>query len=165
VSNTNEPKVRYVALRALDVGDERIQPGEEVPVDSTWQTVRELVDGGYMVAIPVPPGEGPLLHDFAQDWRQPGSNGPTAPEEATEDDSEDSGDEEDDDNESEDEEEGTDDNEAVTSSGYDPSEFTVEEVVTYAEENLDELDEIIAAETAGRGRKTLLAQLQTQDGE
>jgi len=144
---TNE---RYVALRYLDVGDRRIAPGEEVPVDDTWQTIQALVDGGYMVAIPasvgasaasvdVPGHDGPVDAGGAADDVVGGTLG-TSDDEVTEEDGDDT------------ESDGAD-------GSFDPSEHTVEDVVAYVEEHLDELDAVIAAETAGRNRKTLLAQL------
>jgi hypothetical protein len=43
---------------------------------------------------------------------------------------------------------------------YDPADHTVPEVVTYAEEHPDEVEAIYAAEEAGKGRTTLLSQLE-----
>jgi hypothetical protein len=42
---------------------------------------------------------------------------------------------------------------------YDPGEHTVDEVIAYAEAHPDEVDDIIAAEEAGKGRVTLLDRL------
>ena len=146
----------YVALRYLKVGDRTVAPGEEVPPEGIGRNARVLVDGGYLAAYPV-----------LSDDQEPsgGTSAPDQPEEAGEAGEEPTEPDPADEVEEEDTEEDGDDQTGVTSSGYDPSEHNVEDVVAYAEENMDELDEIIAAETDGRGRKTLLAQLQTLSGE
>lgn len=42
---------------------------------------------------------------------------------------------------------------------FDPADYTIDEVMAWIEDNPDELDNLIAAEEAGKGRVTLLAQL------
>jgi len=44
--------------------------------------------------------------------------------------------------------------------GFDPGDHTVAEVIAYAAEHPDQLDDIQAAETAGKARSTLLAGLE-----
>lgn len=154
--------VRYVALRRLRVGDGWIEPGEEVPVDDSWKTVRELCDGGDMVAIPPAPGQ-PFSVSASDDWRQPGvdlTDGSTKPSEDESEANQDNTDDSPEGDEGQNEEESLDsDPVTVTSSGYDPSEHTVEDVVEYALENEEEVTELIEAETNSRARKTLLSQL------
>ena len=43
---------------------------------------------------------------------------------------------------------------------YDPSAFTVDEVLEYLEENPDQRDDVIAAEKKGKKRATLLEELE-----
>ena len=43
---------------------------------------------------------------------------------------------------------------------YDPAEYSVPDVVQYAEDNPDQLEDIIAAEQAGKNRSTLLSHLE-----
>jgi hypothetical protein len=43
---------------------------------------------------------------------------------------------------------------------YDPGDHTVAEVIAYAAEHPDQLDDIEAAETSGKARSTLLAGLE-----
>jgi hypothetical protein len=65
----------YTALRRLKVGDRTYEPGEFVPVDRTWKTVRELVDGGYLSALASPDTVGNDLdkqHDFTRTNGEPG---------------------------------------------------------------------------------------------
>jgi hypothetical protein len=49
--------------------------------------------------------------------------------------------------------------EPVSDEAYDPAEHTVDEVLAYAEEHPDEVDDIAAAEEAGKNRTTLLDKL------
>lgn len=44
--------------------------------------------------------------------------------------------------------------------GYDPSEHTVTEVIGYVEDNPDQVEEILAAEQAGKARTTLVSHLE-----
>jgi hypothetical protein len=43
---------------------------------------------------------------------------------------------------------------------FDPADYTIPDVVAYAEDNPDQLEDIIAAEEAGKARSTLLSQLE-----
>jgi len=44
--------------------------------------------------------------------------------------------------------------------GYDPAAHTVTEVIGYVEDNPDQLEDVIAAEQAGKDRVTLITHLE-----
>jgi hypothetical protein len=147
---------RYVALRRLKVGEGFIEPGQEVPVDHSWKTVRELVDGGYMAAIPDPNDFADVINTPSNDHLRPvppatqeasgtsggGETPSTASEDASGENTGESGDSE------------------IVDQGYDPSEHTVEDVLDYCADNEDQIPFIIDRERSGRNRKTLIAALE-----
>jgi hypothetical protein len=47
----------------------------------------------------------------------------------------------------------------ASAAGYDPSKYTVEQVIAYADAHPDEADDILAAEQAGKNRTTLVEAL------
>jgi hypothetical protein len=49
--------------------------------------------------------------------------------------------------------------------GYDPAAHTVTEVIGYVEDNPDQLDDVVAAEEAGKARVTLLTHLESMRPE
>jgi hypothetical protein len=53
-----------------------------------------------------------------------------------------------------------DDDEYDEADVFDPAEYTVAEVVDYAITNPEQIDDLIAAEEAGKNRSTLIAQLE-----
>ena len=156
MSSTN----RYVALRDLKAGDSLIEAGQEYPAELVGMAESFLVSNGDLAVIPgfVPSSE-PLL---APEEPTEASGAGDGEGEGNQEPSESNG-------EGESPESVEDPSVSEETESYDPSKHNVEEVVEYAEENPDELETIIANEKEGRGRKTLLSQLEMMvldtDGE
>lgn len=134
-----------VALRYFKHGDRTYGPGEVIP-DLDTQRLSHLVDGGYVREIPA----GVEVTSTVAPQEPPASPSSDEDEGAEEVDTDDTNGEEDVDD---------DYDPAVTPDGYDPREDNAEAVVAYVEANPEQRAAVIAAEEAGKGRKTVLAQL------
>jgi len=55
-----------------------------------------------------------------------------------------------------------DDNDDSRGGGYDPTDNTVDDVLTYVDSHPDEADRVLAAEKAGKNRTTLVSQLEAR---
>ena len=53
----------------------------------------------------------------------------------------------------------------ASTDAYDPGDYTVDDVVAYAEAHPDEVDAILAAERDGKNRVTLISHLETMRDE
>ncbi len=148
MSSTN----RYVALRDLKAGDSLIEAGQEYPAHLVGMAESFLVSNGDLAVIPgfsepstpASAPEEPFEASGAGDGAGEGNQEP----------SESNGEGESPENTD------NDPDESAEAGQYDPSKQTVEEVVEYAEEHPEELETIISNEKEGRGRKTLLSQLE-----
>lgn len=149
----------YVALRELKHGDSTYQAGEQVPFEGTEHMLPALIDGGYLASIPgiISPsasaeGEGVVSEEDALAMLQDSED---------DEDHEDTDDEDVDGDAEPDTEPDT--NEEPEVEAYDPGEpgRSVEDVIKHLEEHPEQTEAVMAAEAAGRGRKTLLAQLAT----
>ena len=158
------PSNRYVALRTLKHGDREYQAGEEVPFTGN-ENLGPLLEGGYLASVPF---IGAPLEDALVDGANTVQDEEGKQEQAADDSNDDSttpeGDDDADDASNGDDSEDGSEGETVEDTnglGIDLGTMNVEDVIEWAEANKDRIAELVAAETAGRGRKTLLAQLTT----
>lgn len=171
----------YVALLPLKHGKKVYRPGEAVPVAKSWEAAaHDLVESKYLTRVPIPKqalkaltydkdedtngaGEEESSNEEPQDQNGGQSeatpteivtNPPLEPQDSTPPSTEDTASDDVKELEDEDTSNGEEDS-------YDPSDHTAEDVVEYAEAHPDEVEAIIAAEKAGKGRKTIINGLAT----
>lgn len=157
--STNE---RFVALRRLKHGPSYYLPGDLLPEDFgkvAHINLEALLSAGE-IARAVTPTES--ASNPAEDATGADA-GEGAGSSSSEDNESNSTPDDGDDSTNEDDAEESDPK--VTPSGFNPSEHNAEEVVAYVEENPDDREAVIAAEEAGKARKTVLAQLRVDPSQ